>query len=425
MSGNKHWYDNIDTSAVLTVIGVIVLFSSAIGVTLLAPMWLEESWMEPSCEYQVQMYEVADPNVYLSNSAADRDDLQLVHHLKKDFTLVAYTESEVVRIVAPKELDQFVTRFGDEKLRLTSKLLLLREPEGDMAWKAEKLAKKLFEEWEDRNPNWKRDGLARTAYQVLELYDPGLDEAFVVTEADGIVENWVDENYTILDQTQKQEYHGNAGVLYVHNPQEFRIIRKKFVDRYGWAYDPTGERVSSLEKLTGDELGFMSRAHLIDLGEKTYAQEGCWYCHTDQTRTLIQDTVLNGVESEPAPPSAPNEYIYQKITFPGTRRIGPDLSRVGLKRPGRDWHKAHFWAPKTASPGSIMPRFQHFFDDDPRGTSRKSDVGVPNMRFEAVFQYLMTKGTRITAPTRSWWMGKDHIQTKEIIEGRRAAVGAR
>jgi cytochrome c oxidase cbb3-type subunit 2 len=128
--------------------------------------------------------------------------------------------------------------------------------------------------------------------------------------------------------------------------------------------------------------------------------------------------VLNGSAEYPAPPSSANEYIYQKITFPGTKRNGPDLSRVGVKRPGRDWHKGHFWSPKTASLGSIMPSFKHFFDNDPRGTS-SAQIGIPNYKFESVYQYLMTKGTRITPPTEAWWLGKDPIDTKAIIEGRK------
>ena len=107
--------------------------------------------------------------------------------------------------------------------------------------------------------------------------------------------------------------------------------------------------------------------------------------------------------------------VYNTITMTGTRRIGPDLSRVGVKRPSRDWHKAHFWSPATKSAGSIMPPFTHFFDDDPRGTP-KNPFGVPNWRFEAVFQYLMTKGTRITSPDKGWWKGKDPINTLNILE---------
>lgn len=184
-----------------------------------------------------------------------------------------------------------------------------------------------------------------------------------------------------------------------------------------WRYDAQGSSVKDLEQLRSPEMGFYSRQELIALGEHLYAIEGCWYCHSDQTRTLIQDTVLNGSSEFPAPPSSANEYIYQKISFLSTRRIGPDLSRVGIKRPSRDWHKAHFWAPKTASVGSIMPAFRHFFDNDPRGT-RVGAIGIPNWRFEAIYQYLMTKGTRLTPPNAAWWEGKDPVQTLEIIEGR-------
>jgi cytochrome c oxidase cbb3-type subunit 2 len=227
----------------------------------------------------------------------------------------------------------------------------------------------------------------------------------------------VDDNFKLLDEPT-QPYHQDSGVIYINNPVEYRISRFVFNDQEGWRYDPNGERIKSLEEFKGNAIGFRSRAELIALGEHIYAIEGCWYCHTDQTRTLVQDVVLNGSDSYPAPPSSASEYIYQKITFPGTRRIGPDMSRVGIKRPSRDWHKGHFWSPTTASKGSIMPAFHHFFDDDPRGTS-KNQVGIPNYRFEAIYQYLMTKGTRITPPTQAWWLGKDPIQTKEIIEGQR------
>jgi cytochrome c oxidase cbb3-type subunit 2 len=221
----------------------------------------------------------------------------------------------------------------------------------------------------------------------------------------------------VLDESPRQDWHSDAGVLYVNNPVEYRISYFRFGAQEGYKYDPEGDAITSVDKLREPELGFLSRQELISKGEAIYAQEGCWYCHTDQTRTLIQDTVLNGSDSYPAPPSSANEYVYQRVTFPGTRRIGPDISRVGIKRPSRDWHKSHFWSPKTASAGTIMPAFKHFFDDDPRGTA-KSAFGVPNWRFEAIFQYLMTKGTRITAPTQAWWQGKDPIQTIELIERR-------
>lgn len=416
------FFHHLNKSAILTVLGIILLFSTAIAVTLLAPRFVDPTWTTPSSSYQVQMYEISDPNFYISTEASGSNTLQAVYHLKANYSLLAFHESDTLRIVAPENLQNYVTRHGEDNLKLTSELLLLRKPQKrdsfDAIEASEKISSELQRAWENENPNWKEQKLVKPGFAVLELFAPEGQEAFAIAPAEGSIENWVDENFKILDDSPKQPYHRDAGVIYINNPIEYRISRFTFNDREKWRYDPNGEQIHSLEEFKTNSIGFRSRAELISLGEHIYATEGCWYCHTDQTRTLVQDVVLNGSDSYPAPPSSASEYIYQKITFPGTRRIGPDISRVGIKKPSRDWHKGHFWSPKTASQGSIMPAFRHFFDDDPRGTS-KNIAGIPNYKFEAIYQYLMTKGTRITAPTQAWWLGKDPVHTKEIIEGQR------
>lgn len=415
--GPHHFFHKIEISAVLTIVGIALLFSTAIIVTLIAPYYVDNSWTSPSSPYQVQMYEVEDPNIYISNASSGGNDLQYVHHLKQDYSLLAFKESDNFRIVSPPELEKFITRENDPKLKLTSRLLLLREPENEMIEKSKQLQselqQKLQNEAEDR-----KGKVDKIYYQIVELFDPKKNEAFSYNPSEGTLQNWVDENYVIMDESVKQKYHQDYGVVYVQNPLEYRISQVRFGSQERWMYNPKGKAIENLSELKSKDLKFHSRKELIAYGEHIYAIEGCWYCHTDQTRTLIQDVVLNGSDSYPAPPSSPNEYIYQKITFPGTRRIGPDISRTGIKRPSRDWHMSHFWDPKNASAGSIMPSFKHFFDFDPRGTS-KSAMGIPNHQFEAIYQYLMTKGTRITPPTQAWWLGKDPVKTIEIIEGKK------
>lgn len=428
MNEHNGFIHKIDKSALATIIGIILLFSTSIIVILIAPRYVDPSWTEPTNPYQVQMYEVSDPNMYISSAGVEGgiSERQAVYHLQENYTLLAFQESEFIRIIAPSELEKYITRYGDQTLKLTSRLMLLRKPESnasnatfDPSVIAKNLQKSLLTEWEQKNPNWQTENQLKPSYEVFELYIPGVQTAFAVAPPDGIIENWVDTNYTILDDLVKQPYHADPGVIYINNPREYRISHYKSGGEEGWRYNPEGETVTDLQQLKSHRLGFRSRQELIRLGEEIYAIEGCWYCHTDQTRTLIQDLVLNGSDSYPAPPSSANEYIYQRITFPGTRRIGPDLSRVGVKRPSRDWHIGHFWSPKTASSGSIMPPFQHFFDNDPRGSRRPGGIGIPNYQFEGIFQYMMTKGTRITPPTEAWWLGKDPIRTKEIIEGQR------
>jgi cytochrome c oxidase cbb3-type subunit 2 len=404
---SDHPPSRVELSAVLTVIGVIALFATAITTVLLAPRYIDPSWVQPTSHFQVQMYEIADPNFYISRSSFGSSTLDYVHHLHAGRSLLVFQESESVRLIAAPELEKYITRLGEKPVVLTSRLLLLRAPESSTMDRK----KQLQEAWEGEHSDWKEKKLQRPDYQILELYDPQKAEAFSVAYGDGTDENYIGTQYVILEDPAHPApaYFKDPGVIYVKNPQEYM--------------PPNGRPIQNLAELNVTQPGFLSRQELIRLGEHIYAIEGCWYCHTDQTRTLIQDTVLNGSDSFAAPPSSANEYIYGQITFPSTRRIGPDLSRVGVKRPSRDWHKSHFWSPKTASVGSIMPAFRHFFDHDPRGTA-KNQIGIPNYRFEAIFQYLMTKGTRITPPTQAWWQGKDPIHTTRIIEGRRAANGS-
>lgn len=412
MSSEKEpWIKRLDKSAILTIFGVILLFIGAIAVTLIAPRYVDKSWTSPTSTYQVQMYTVSDPNVFISTTQSGGDEIQLVYRLEEGVTLLAFRESEMTRIVAPPDLAPYVTKYEDPTLKLTPRVLLLRQGERSSNTVAQRRAE-LQKQWSEDHPE-ERSQLP--GFTILELYDPGLKEAFAIANTDGIIEDWVDRNFLILDSGKPVPYDTSRGAIYVANPIEYRVRPFTAGRIKGIRFDPEGDQVGSIDTLKESSLGFLSRGELIALGESIYRAEGCWYCHTDQSRTLVEDCVLNGSDQFPAPPSSANEYIFQGVTMPGTRRIGPDLSRVAIKRPSRDWHLSHFWSPKTKSPGSIMPAFRHFFDNDPRG-SRHNPYGVPNWRFEAIFQYLMTKGSRITPPTQAWWLGKDPVNVLGILD---------
>lgn len=129
---HTHFVHKLDRSAVMLIVGVILLFSTAIIVTLVAPRYIDSTWTSPSSPYQVQMYEIEDPNFYMSSASTGGNELQYVHHIKQDFTLLAFKESENLRLIAPPELEKFITRQQDPNLKLTSRLLMVREPEGEM-----------------------------------------------------------------------------------------------------------------------------------------------------------------------------------------------------------------------------------------------------------------------------------------------------
>ncbi len=90
-------------------------------------------------------------------------------------------------------------------------------------------------------------------------------------------------------------------------------------------------------------------------GRKVYTREGCWYCHSQYIRPVTGETRRWG------PVTQAGEYAFDMPHLFSTRRIGPDLSRVGLKFSDA-WHLAHFWNPRMLSPDSIMPRFSALFD---------------------------------------------------------------
>jgi len=91
-------------------------------------------------------------------------------------------------------------------------------------------------------------------------------------------------------------------------------------------------------------------------GRAVYTREGCWYCHSQYVRPVA------GEEMRWGPLSEAGEYAWDQPHLLSTRRIGPDLTRVGLKF-SDDWHYAHHWDPRMVAPESMMPRFRWLFDE--------------------------------------------------------------
>ena len=93
---------------------------------------------------------------------------------------------------------------------------------------------------------------------------------------------------------------------------------------------------------------------LEERGRRVYIREGCWYCHSQYVRPVA------GEEQRWGPVSQVGEYARDWPHLLSTRRIGPDLSRVGLKL-SDGWHYAHHWRPRMLSPDSVMPESSWLF----------------------------------------------------------------
>jgi cytochrome c oxidase cbb3-type subunit II len=111
-------------------------------------------------------------------------------------------------------------------------------------------------------------------------------------------------------------------------------------------------------------------------GRDIYVREGCYVCHSQQIRALKDEVERYGHFSLAA------ESMYDHPFQWGSKRIGPDLARVGGKY-SNDWHYAHLTYPQSVVPESLMPRYA-FLADTPLDLTLLDDklrtsmiVGVP------------------------------------------------
>ena len=86
------------------------------------------------------------------------------------------------------------------------------------------------------------------------------------------------------------------------------------------------------------------------LGRDIYIREGCLGCHSQMIRPFRSETERYGEYSKAG------EFVYDHPFLWGSKRIGPDLHRIGGKYPDA-WHYNHMENPRSTSPGSIMPNY--------------------------------------------------------------------
>lgn len=106
------------------------------------------------------------------------------------------------------------------------------------------------------------------------------------------------------------------------------------------AVDYTPEQIAGIEPYTPLEVA----------GRDIYVREGCYLCHSQWVRPFRSETVRYG------PWSRAGEYVYDRPFQLGSRRIGPDLHRVGGKY-NDAWHYEHMKDPRATTVGSVMPPY--------------------------------------------------------------------
>ncbi len=156
-------------------------------------------------------------------------------------------------------------------------------------------------------------------------------------------------------------------------------------------------------------------------GRKVYIREGCWYCHSQYVRPVTGETLRWG------PVSQSGEYAFDLPHLFSTRRIGPDLLRVGLKY-SDGWHLAHFWNPRMLTPDSIMPRFAYLFYLAPERVHVVTDADglrtlEKNATSEVLFDFNSKQHTNLTPNTEGLVFVKERGKYPVILAPNKEFTG--
>lgn len=115
-------------------------------------------------------------------------------------------------------------------------------------------------------------------------------------------------------------------------------------------------------------------------GKALFISNGCVGCHTQQVRNVAMD------ESWGSRPGLPADYAgnhrqdfwRNTATLMGTERTGPDLTDIGNRQPGSDWHLLHLYQPRAVVKESIMPAYQWLFEEKEKVETGDTEVQVPD-----------------------------------------------
>lgn len=143
-------------------------------------------------------------------------------------------------------------------------------------------------------------------------------------------------------------------------------------------------------------------------GRGIYIREGCYLCHSQQIRPMPSEVLRYGK------PSTVAESMYDRPFQWGSKRTGPDLSRVGKKYPNL-WHFNHMIDSRSVTPKSIMPNYPWLVD-------RTLDF-VPLRKELSVMKFLGVPYDRDTVANADIVAQKEAIEIAKDLEKNGAPQG--
>ena len=150
-------------------------------------------------------------------------------------------------------------------------------------------------------------------------------------------------------------------------------------------------------------------------GRDLYIREGCVSCHSQQIRPFRDEIERYGEYSKPG------EAVYDRPFLWGSKRTGPDLSRIGGKYPDL-WHVRHMEDPRSTSPNSLMPPYGWLLSQDlkldnlPAKMNGLKTLGTPysDSEIEGAVQDAEAQAAHIARNVAASG-GPQGLESKEII----------
>jgi cytochrome c oxidase cbb3-type subunit 2 len=147
-------------------------------------------------------------------------------------------------------------------------------------------------------------------------------------------------------------------------------------------------------------------------GRDIYIREGCNNCHTQTVRPLMTEVLRYGTYSKG------EEFAYDRPFLWGSRRIGPDLNRVGARYPDA-WHYRHLQRPQSVSGTSIMPPFGWLAANrlDTTSTFRKTVIQGFGYSRRQVTEQIAGDRARVTDPGYESKAMREQVTPPERLTG--------
>jgi len=115
-------------------------------------------------------------------------------------------------------------------------------------------------------------------------------------------------------------------------------------------------RLQQTNTVTTAETYPSARPGLARQGLEVYRANGCFHCHSQQVRPTVADLERWGKRRTVA-----TDYLFDDPLMLGSRRIGPDLTNIGVRARSEEWHLLHLYKPRSVMPDSTMPPYRYLF----------------------------------------------------------------